>query len=113
MALVIGRVHQVAQRHGAFGREVRQIDPQQLLRDQAQGIGLAVLLFAISWGLRDLFLTAVGPEEASPALAFISGMLIGGVVAICSRMLRLWPGGFWSATAAHFLAIYLIIGFID
>jgi hypothetical protein len=81
--------------------------------DQAQGIGLAVLLFAVSWGLRDLLLTALGPEEASPALAFVSGMLIGGVVAICSRMLRVWPGGFWSAAATHYLVIYLIIGFID
>jgi hypothetical protein len=82
-------------------------------RDPAQGIGLAVLLFAISWGLRDLLLTALGPEEASPALAFVSGMLIGGVVAICSRVLRTWPGGFWVAVAVHFTVIYLIIGFID
>ena len=82
-------------------------------RDPAQGIGLAVLLFAVSWGLRDLLLTALGPEEASPALAFVTGALIGGLVAICSRVLRTWPGGFAVAAAVHVLVIYLIIGFID
>lgn len=82
-------------------------------RDPAQGIGLAVLLFACSWGLRDLLLTALGPDEASPALAFVSGALIGGVVAVVSRLLRTWPGGFWPAAAAQLLVIYLIVGFVD
>jgi len=82
-------------------------------RDPAQGIGLAVLLFACSWGLRDLLLTALGPSQASPTLAFLSGALIGGVVAIVSRVLRTWPGGFWVAAAVQFTVIYLIIGFVD
>ena len=82
-------------------------------RDPAQGIGQAVLLFACSWGLRDLLLTALGPSEASPTLAFLSGALIGGVVAIVSRVLRTWPGGFWVAAAVQFTVIYLIIGFVD
>jgi hypothetical protein len=81
-------------------------------RDPVQGIGLAVLLFALSWGLRDLLLTALGPSQASPALALLSGAVLGGVVAIGSRLLRTWPGGFWVAAAAQFLLVYLIVGFI-
>jgi hypothetical protein len=82
-------------------------------RDPAQGIGLAVLLFGLSWGLRDLLLTALGPSAASPVLALVSGTLLGGLVAIGSRALRAWPGGFWVAAATQFLLVYLIVGFID
>lgn len=81
-------------------------------RDPAQGIGLAMLLFGLSWGLRDLLLTALGPTEASPMLALVTGTLLGLLVAAGSRALRAWPGGFWPAAAAQFLLIYLIIGFV-
>jgi hypothetical protein len=82
-------------------------------RDPVQGVGLAVVLFGLSWGLRDLFLTALGPDEASPALAFLSGAVLGGIVAAGSRVLRLWPGGFWPAASAHFLVVYLIFRFVE
>ncbi|MCC6792196.1 MAG: hypothetical protein IT336_10935 [Thermomicrobiales bacterium] len=82
-------------------------------RDQTQGIGLAVLLFALSWGLRDLLLTALGPTEASPALALLTGSLLGGLFAALSRGLRAWLGGFWPAAAAQMIVVYLIVGFID
>ena len=36
-------------------------------RDPVQGIGLAVVLFGLSWGIRDLLMTALGPSQASPA----------------------------------------------
>ena len=82
-------------------------------RDPTQGIGLAVLLFGLSWGLRDLFLTSLGPSEASPAFALLTGLVVGLLVAAASRVLRSWPGGFWSASAAHLLIVYLVIGFVD
>jgi hypothetical protein len=82
-------------------------------RDPAQGIGLAVLLFGLSWGLRDLLLTALGPTEASPALALLSGTVLGLLIASGSRVLRSWPGGFWVAVSAQFILVYLIIGFVD
>jgi hypothetical protein len=82
-------------------------------RDPGQGIGLAVLLFGLSWGLRDLFLTSLGPSEASPAFAMLAGFVLGLIVAAGSRVLRSWPGGFWCAAAAHFLVVYLIIGFVQ
>ena len=81
-------------------------------RDQTQGIGLAVVLFGLSWGLRDMMLTLLGPTEASPALALLTGVILGLVVAAVSRVLRSWPGGFWSAAAAQFLFVYLVIGFV-
>lgn len=81
-------------------------------RDQTQGIGLAVLLFGLSWGLRDMMLTLLGPTEASPALALLTGLILGLVVGAGSRVVRSWPGGFWSAAAAHFLLVYLVIGFV-
>ena len=81
-------------------------------RDQTQGIGLAVVLFGLSWGLRDMMLTLLGPTEASPALALLTGLVLGLMVAAVSRVLRSWPGGFWTAAAAQFLFVYLVIGFV-
>jgi hypothetical protein len=82
-------------------------------RDPVQGIGLAVVLFGLSWGLRDLLMTALGPSQASPALALLTGTVLGLAFAALSRMLRSWPGGFWPAAAAQLLIVYLIVGFID
>ena len=58
-----------------------------------------------------LMLVALGPSEASPLLALASGFFVGLIVASASRVLRVWPGGFWSAAAAHFLVVYLIAGY--
>jgi putative solute:sodium symporter small subunit len=82
-------------------------------RDPTQGIGLAVLLFGLSWGLRDLLITALGPTEASPALALLTGAILGVLFGMLSRVLRSWPGGFWTAAAAQLIVVYLIIGFVD
>lgn len=79
--------------------------------DAQQGAGLAVLLFGLSWGFRDLLLTSLGPDSASPVFALLAGTVIGVVVALAAGALRSWPGGFWVAAATHLLVIYLIIGF--
>jgi hypothetical protein len=80
-------------------------------RDPAQGLGYAIVLFGFSWGLRDLLMTLLGPNQASPALAFAGGMVLGMLVGAGSRVLRGWLGGFWVAAAAQVLVVYLIIGF--
>lgn len=79
----------------------------------AQGIGVATLLFAVSWGIHDALLTALGPSSSSPALAFGGGFFLGLLVVLMARALHRWPGGDLPAAAAHWLLIYLIFGFID
>ncbi|MEA2525459.1 MAG: hypothetical protein QOF73_2686 [Thermomicrobiales bacterium] len=79
--------------------------------DWAQGMGAATLLFAVSWGMHDALLTALGPSEASPALALVGGFVIGLAIALLSRAVRRWPGGLLPAAATHWLLIYLIFGF--
>jgi hypothetical protein len=85
---------------------------QRSYRDSAQGVGTAVLLFGLSWGVRDLLLTALGPVEASPVFALLTGALLGAAIATMSRMLRRWPGGPWAAAAVHLLIVYLIVGYL-
>lgn len=80
-------------------------------RDPAQGLGYAIALFGCSWALRDLLLTLLGPSQASPVLALLSGLVLGLLLGALSRVLRGWAGGFWVAAAAHLLIVYLIIGF--
>jgi hypothetical protein len=80
-------------------------------RDPAQGLGYAIVLFGFSWALRDLLMVLLGPSEASPALAFLSGLVLGLLMGAGIRVLRGWLGGFWIAAAAQFLLVYLIIGF--
>lgn len=80
-------------------------------RDPAQGLGYAIALFGFSWGLRDLLMTLLGPSQASPVLAFVSGMVLGLLMGALSRVLRGWLGGFWVAAAAQLLIVYLIVGF--
>jgi hypothetical protein len=79
--------------------------------DRANGITIATALFAISWGIHDALLTAIGSSEASAGLAFLGGLAIGLVVALLSRGLQRWPGGWLPAAATHWLLIYLIFGF--
>lgn len=80
-------------------------------RDAGEGITVATILFAASWGLRDLLLTALGPSNASPVLAMTGGIAIGAVVALTSRALYRWPGGPLAAGALQWLLVYLVIGF--
>jgi hypothetical protein len=79
--------------------------------DLAHGMWMATFLFGVSWGMHDALLTALGPSEASPALALLGGFVIGLAVALMSRALRRWPGGALPAAATHWLLIYLIFGF--
>jgi hypothetical protein len=79
--------------------------------DAAQGISVATLLFALSWGIHDALLTAIGPSDASPALALLGGLVLGLFIALLSRAIHRWPGGALTAAATHWLLIYLIFGF--
>ena len=79
--------------------------------DRARGQEVAVLLFGVSWGLRDGLLAGVESGDASIALAMASGFVLGLVVGAASRALRRWPGGWWPAAAAHWLVVYLVFGF--
>jgi hypothetical protein len=86
---------------GAFGLDQEDI-----------GQAAAILLFGLSWGLRELFLAGVGVGSAELGPAFVGGLAVGLIVALISRLLRRWPGGFWAAAAGHWLLIYLFFGFI-
>jgi hypothetical protein len=77
--------------------------------DRAQGA--AVLLFGVSWGLRDLALTALA-GGGGLAVAFGAGLGLGIAVGLLSRLLRWWPGGALTAAAGHWLVVYLVGGFI-
>lgn len=76
------------------------------------GQAAAILLFSLSWGLRELLLAGVGVGAAELGPAFVGGLAVGLIVALISRLLRRWPGGFWAAAAGHWLLIYLFFGFI-
>lgn len=80
-------------------------------RDPEHGLAVATVLFAISWGLRDLALVALGPGQASLVLAFASGCAAGLLIALLSRACRRWPGGALPAAAIHWLLVYLIAPF--
>ena len=73
---------------------------------------LPIALFGLSWGLRDLFLTAVSPAAESLLLSFAGGAAIGLVVGAVSFGLRRWPGGYLAATVLQFLIVYLVLGFL-
>ncbi len=73
---------------------------------------LPIALFGLSWGLRDLFLTASSLAAESLALSFAGGAALGLVVGAVSFGLRRWPGGYLAATALQFLVVYLVLGFL-
>jgi hypothetical protein len=77
------------------------------------GLNRAVLLFGISWGLRDMLLTAFGPEAASPVAALVIGTLLGLAIASGARWMAVRLGSFWPGALAHFILIYLVIGFVE
>ncbi len=76
------------------------------------GAALPVSLFALSWGLRDLFLAAASPVAEDLILTFASGGAVGLAFGAISLGLRRWPGGYLTATAFQFLAVYLVLGFL-
>ena len=59
------------------------------------GLAVVAASFVLAWA-------------AEAAEVDISG---GLAIALLSRGLRSWPGGFWSAAAGHWLVVYLILGF--
>lgn len=73
---------------------------------------LAIALFGLSWGLHDLFLAAASPATESLVFTFASGAAIGLVAGAISWLLRRWPGGYLTAAAFQFLAVYLVLGFL-
>jgi len=79
--------------------------------DKTRGLAVGTLLFALSWGLHDLLMTAFGPSNGSWLVAGAVGVLVGGVVAGASRLLQRLPYGYWVAAATHYLVIVLVFGF--
>ena len=71
-----------------------------------------VVLFAVSWGLHDLFLAATSPTTQNLPLVLAGGATIGLVFAALSWGLRQWPGGFLAASATQYLVVYLVLGFL-
>jgi hypothetical protein len=83
-------------------------------RSAAPGLGVAlpILLFGLSWGLQELFLTAASPGPEDLVLSFAGGGVLGLVFGALSFGLRRWPGGFLTASALQFLLVYLVLGFL-
>ena len=77
-----------------------------------RGQTAAVVLFGVSWGLRDLLLAGIGAGAVELPLAFAGGLVLGLAVAALSRALRRSPGGWWTGAAAHWLLVYLVFGFV-
>ena len=73
--------------------------------------GLLVVLFALSWGLREVILGLVRTEATFPLYDLIGGATAGALVGLASLLLLRWPGGRWTAPAAHLLVVTLIAGF--
>lgn len=81
--------------------------------DEEAGAIAAVGLFGASWGLGRVFLTAAGPDAgADLVLTFLGGAVVGLAIGLVSWGLRRWPGGFWTAVAAHLTLVYLIAAFV-
>jgi len=73
--------------------------------------GLLVVLFALSWGLREVILGLVRTEATFPLYDLIGGATAGVLVGLASLLLLRWPSGRWTAPAAHLLVVTLISGF--
>jgi hypothetical protein len=71
-----------------------------------------VVLFGLSWGLHDLFLAATSPATQGLPLVFAGGATIGLAFGALSWGLRQWPGGYLAASAAQYLIVYLVLGFL-
>ena len=71
-----------------------------------------VVLFALSWGLHDLFLAATSPAIQNLPLVFAGGTTIGLAFGALSWLLRQWPGGYLAAAAAQYVIVYMVLGFL-
>lgn len=83
-------------------------------RTTSHGFGqaLPIVLFGLSWGLRDLFLAAASPAAENLLLSFGGGAAVGLAFGAVSWLFRLWPGGFLTASAFQFLTVYLVLGYV-
>lgn len=73
---------------------------------------LPVALFGLSWGVHDLFLAAASPQAESLVLTFAGSLVVGLLFGGLSWALWRWPGGYLCPTAAQFLLVYLVLGFL-
>lgn len=78
----------------------------------ATGTAVALALFAVSWGLGDVFAGVALGIPVDPSLTFLGGLAVGLAVALLSLAARRWLGGGWSGAAAHLIVVYLIFGFV-
>ena len=108
LQLIVFGIADVAAFHVIHFGVVRRTYP-----DAGKGMTAAVLLFGVSWGLRDLLLTALGPTEASPVAALVIGTLIGIAIAAGARVMAGRLGSFWPGAVAHLILIYLVIRFVE
>lgn len=77
-----------------------------------QGWMAGMFLFGLSWALRETLLVGVGVAGGSLAIAFAGGLVAGLIVAAACLALRDRLGAL-PAAAAHWLVVYLILGFVD
>lgn len=71
------------------------------------------LLFGISWAIHQVADALARDTGGSYVLHALGGFTVGAVVALGTMALHRWPGGRWTAPAAHLLVIYLIFGFAE
>jgi hypothetical protein len=77
----------------------------------ARGLDIGTILFGVSWGLGDVLKVGSSSEGGNLVLAFLAGLTAGLLVALACRGIRRWPGGTFTAPAAQWLVITLILGF--
>jgi hypothetical protein len=73
---------------------------------------MPVVLFGLSWGVHDLFLAAASPQAESLVLTFGGSLVVGFIFGALSWALWRWPGGYLCPTAAQFLIVFLVLGFL-
>ncbi len=76
-----------------------------------RGIDIGTALFAVSWGFGDVLRVGSSADGGNLPIAFLAGLTAGLLVALVCRAIRRWPGGTFSAPAAQWLVITLIVGF--
>jgi hypothetical protein len=77
-----------------------------------QGRMAAIVLFGFSWAIRETMLVGTGAAGGSMPIAFAGGLVAGLIVAVTCLALRESLGAL-PAAAAHWLVVYLVIGFAD